>query len=299
MSISLFDQPLPHGITLACRAAGRLDAAQRAIFLHGFPEAAFVWDEVMAALAPQLRCVAPNLRGYAGSSAPAEASAYQAKYLAADLTALIDSVAGPGRAIDLLVAHDWGGGLAWTYAALQPQRIKRLVIINAPHPGAFQRELRDNPAQQAASAYMLALLQPGAAARLAADDFAGLFQVLTRHGDAPWLTPAVRQQYREVWRQGLEPALNYYRQTPLRPPAGPQDTALHDLLLPPAVLHVQVPTTVLWGEGDLALLSALLDGLDAWVPGVQIHRRPDASHWLVHEQPQWVIGHLQSLLKAD
>ena len=299
VSISLFDQSLPNGITLACRAAGSVAAAQRAIFLHGFPEAAFVWDEVMAALAPQMRCVAPNLRGYAGSSAPADASTYQAKHLAADLAALIDVVAGPGRAIDLLVAHDWGGGLAWTFAALQPQRVKRLVIINAPHPGAFQRELRDNPAQQAASAYMLELVQPGAAARLAADDFAGLFQVLTRHGDAPWLTPAVRQQYREVWRQGLEPALNYYRQTPLRPPAGPQDTALRDLLLPPAVLHVQVPTTVLWGEGDLALLSALLDGLDAWVPGVQIHRRPDASHWLVHEQPQWVIGHLQSLLKAD
>ena len=296
MTVEPFDQPLPHGITLACRAAGPQDAAQRVIFLHGFPEAAFVWDEVMAALAPQLRCVAPNLRGYAGSSAPAEASAYQAKHLAADLAALIDSVAGPGRAIDLLVAHDWGGGLAWTFAALQPQRVKRLVIINAPHPGAFQRELRDNPAQQAASAYMLALRQPGAAARLAADDYAGLFQVLTRHGDTPWLTSAVRQQYREVWQQGLEPALNYYRQTPLYPPAGPHDTSLRDLLLPPAVLTVRVPTTVLWGEGDHALLPALLDGLDAWVPGVQIHRRPDASHWLVHEQPQWVIGHLQRLL---
>ena len=73
MTISEFDQPLSNGITLACRAAGPVDAPQRAIFLHGFPEAAFVWDEVMAALAPSLRNVAPNLRGYDGSSAPDDA----------------------------------------------------------------------------------------------------------------------------------------------------------------------------------------------------------------------------------
>ncbi len=298
MTISEFDQQLPNGITLACRAAGPVDAPQRAIFLHGFPEAAFVWDEVLAALAPTVRCVAPNLRGYAGSSAPADPSAYQAKHLAADLSALIDVVAGPGRAIDLLVAHDWGGGLAWTFAALQPQRVKRLVIINAPHPGSFHRELRDNPAQQAASAYMLELVQPGAAARLSADDFAGLFRVLQRHGAAPWLTPEVRAQYRQVWQQGLDPALNYYRQTPLRPPAGTDDDALQRLILPPAVLQVSVPTTVLWGEADVALLPCLLNGLEDWVPGVRIHRLAHASHWLVHEQPQWVIGHLQQVLAA-
>ncbi|OYV01615.1 MAG: alpha/beta hydrolase, partial [Burkholderiales bacterium PBB5] len=87
---------MPHdGITLACRRAGPADAPRRAVFLHGFPEAAFVWDGVMAALAADggLYAVAPNQRGYAGSSAPAEVSAYRAKYLVADLVALLDVVA--------------------------------------------------------------------------------------------------------------------------------------------------------------------------------------------------------------
>lgn len=297
MTITRFDQPLANGITLDCRAAGPADAPRRAIFLHGFPEAAFVWDGVMSALAPALRCVAPNLRGYAGSSKPADASAYQAKHLAGDLSALIDVVAGPGQAVDLLVAHDWGGGLAWTYAALQPQRVKRLVILNAPHPGSFHRELRDNPAQQAASAYMLDLRRPDAAQRLAADDFARLFTLLSRYG-GDWLTPAVRQQYREVWQQGLEGPLNYYRSTPLRPPEGPDDRHLQTLVLPPAVLKVPVPTTVLWGEADHALLPVLLDGLADWVPDLTIHRLPGASHWIVHEQPEWVIARLRELLAA-
>lgn len=296
MTITLFDQPLPHGVTLACRAAGPADAPRRALFLHGFPEAAFVWDTVMAALAPGVRCVAPNLRGYAGSSAPTDPAAYHAKHLAADLSAMIDATAGPGQAIDLLVAHDWGGGLAWTFAALLPQRVKRLVIINAPHPAAFLRELRDNPAQQAASAYMLDLVQPDAAARLAADDFARLFGLLSRFGPAEWLTPAVRQQYREVWQRGLDGALNYYRGTPLRPPTGPDDRALQQLVLPPALVNVAVPTTVLWGEADHALLPGLLDGLDVWVPGVRIHRCPGASHWIVHEQPGWVLERLREVL---
>ena len=298
MTPTCFDLALPHGITLACRAAGAADAPRRAVFLHGFPEAAFVWDEVMAALAgPGLRCVAPNLRGYAGSSAPAEVSAYRAKHLVADLDALIDAtVATPGAPIDLLVAHDWGGGVAWNYAALRPQRVRRLVIINSPHPGAMLRELRDSAAQQAASAYINTLVQADAGARLATDDFAGLFATLTRQGPPAWLTPARREQYRDVWRQGLAGALNYYRASPLRPPRDAQDLSLQALVLPASVVNVAVPTCVLWGEADHALLPGLLDGLDAWVPGVQIHRLPGASHWIVHEQPGWVIDQLRAVL---
>jgi len=301
-TISLFDQPVAPGITLACRAAGPVDAPRRALFLHGFPEAAFAWDGVMAALCaadPGLRCVAPNQRGYAGSSAPADVSAYRAKHLVGDIAALMDAVAGPGAAIDLLVAHDWGGGVAWNFAALLPQRVRQLVIINSPHPGAMLRELRHSEAQRTASLYMNMLIQPDAAQRLAADDFAGLFAKLDGLGSQPgsgWLTPAVRAQYREVWSRGLDGALNWYRASPLRPPKGADDPALAAVVLPDSVVNVRVPTTVLWGLADRALCPGLLDGLDAWVPGVQIHRHPDASHWIVHEQPDWVLGHLRRLL---
>ena len=299
MTINRFDQTLPQGITLSCRAAGPVDAPIKALFLHGFPEAAFVWDGVMTALAPQVRSVAPNLRGYGASSAPTELSAYRAKHLVADLSAMIDAITGsPDAPVDLLVAHDWGGGVAWNLAALSPERVRRLVIINSPHPGALLRELRDNPAQQAASLYMNELVQPDAAARLEADDFAGLWAILERFGPADWLTPTVREQYREIWRHGLDGALNYYRASPLRPPTGPADHALQTLVLPPSVVNVAVPTTVLWGEGDHALLPGLLDGLAHWVPGVQIHRLPGASHWIVHEQPAWVIARLREVLAS-
>ena len=296
-AITLFDQPLPHGPVLACRAAGPVNAPRRAVFLHGFPEAAFVWDGLMASLGAEgLRCVAPNQRGYAGSAAPVGVEAYRAKHLVADLSALIDQVAGPGQALDLLVAHDWGGGVAWNFAALALQRVRQLVIINSPHPGTFQRELCHNPAQQAASAYMLDLVQADAAQRLAADDFAQLWALLNRFGDAAWLTPDVRAQYRAVWLAGLDGALNWYRASPLRPPTGPDDQSLAALVLPASVLNVAVPTTVLWGEADHALLPGLLDGLSAWVSDLRVHRHPAASHWIVHEQPLWVLDHLRAVL---
>ncbi len=294
-SIRCFDQALPHGITLSCRTAGAPDAPQRVMLLHGFPEAAFVWDELMAALAPQAWCIAPNLRGYERSSAPPALADYRAKHLVADIAALIAATGGP---LDLLVAHDWGGGLAWNLAALSPQRMRRLVIINSPHPGAFRRELLHSAEQQAASAYMLELVRPGAAASLAANDYADLFAKLTRFGNTDWMTPARREQYRQVWARGLEPALNYYRASPLRPPTGPSDHALQDLVLPESVLRVTVPTTVLWGEHDHALRPGLLDGLSQWVPDLSVHRHPDASHWIVHEQHDWVLAHLQAQLQA-
>lgn len=299
MTITLYDQPLPTGVTLACRAAGATDAPRRAILLHGFPEAAFAWDEVMQALVaadPALRCVAPNQRGYAGSSAPADVAAYRAKHLVADLAAMVDAVAGAGQAIDLLVAHDWGGGVAWNFAALLPQRIKQLVIINSPHPGALLRELRRSEEQRAASLYMNELVKPDAAAAFAADDFARLWATFTRFGPAPWLSPALRAQYRDVWSRGLDGALNWYRASPLRPPRSADDPALAEVVLPSSVVNVSVPTTVLWGEADHALRPGLLDGLDAWAPNLTIHRRPDASHWIVHEHPDWVVARLREVL---
>ncbi len=293
--IRTFDLALPHGTTLACRAAG--EGRPRALLLHGFPEAAFVWDGVMQRLALQVACVAPNLRGYPGSSAPADVAAYRAKALMADIVATIEALTGaPGRPLDLLVAHDWGGALAWNLAAQRPDLIKRLLIVNSPHPATFLRELRHSPAQQAASAYMNFLCRPDAEALLAERGFARLWPFLTQGQCAPtWLTPAVRAQYEAVWGQGLTGPLNYYRASPLRPPLGPADP-LHTLALPDEAMTVRVPTTVLWAEQDAALLPGLLQGLERWVPALEVVRVPDASHWIVHEQPALVAAQIERLL---
>lgn len=287
---------LPHGIELACRqvSSSAGDAAPRVLYLHGFPEAAFVWDELMQLLAPQAHGLAPNLRGFADSSAPAAVSAYRVKHLMADLVATIEAWGAP---VDLLVAHDWGGALAWTLAAQRPDLMKRLLIINAPHSATFLRELRDNPAQQAASSYMNFLCRPDAATLLAEQDFARMWRLF---GKADWLSDALKDRYREVWSQpgaGLETQLNYYRASPLRP-AQQGDDAINSLQIPDEAVTVRLPTTVLWGEADRALLPCLLDGLEQWVPQLQVQRVPAATHWIVHEQPSLVAALVASLLKS-
>lgn len=279
---------LPDDITLVCRAAGH--QGPRVLLLHGFPEAAFVWDEVMAALAPRARCLAPNLRGFAPSSAPVDPAAYHARRLVADLAALIEADGAP---LDLLVAHDWGGALAWSLAARRPDLLRRLLIINAPHPAAFIRELRNRPAQQAASAYMNFLCRPDAEDLLAADDFRRLWRFL----GSPWWTPSEseRARYRRVWQAGLTGALNYYRASPIRP-ATPGDDGLHRIALADADVTVAVPTHVLWGDADAALLPGLLEGLERWVPSLTVTRVAQASHWIVHERPRQVLAAIDAAL---
>ena len=296
-------QPLPHGITLSCRAAGERGRPVL-LFLHGFPEAAFVWDELLLHFAKPdnggYRCVAPNLRGFERSSAPTEASAYRAKHLVQDIAALI---AVEGGRLDCLVAHDWGGAVAWNIANQLPQLTQRLAIINSPHPGTFLRELTHSTAQQQASEYMNFLIRPDAEQLLAENDYQRLWGFFTSWGGAPWLTEPVRQQYRDVWNgpdggppgAGLVGGCNYYRASPLRPPR-PNDPAAAAVTLPETMLTVSLPTLVLWAMEDVALPPALVDGLDAYVSDLTLERVPGATHWIVHERPQFVAERLAAFL---
>ena len=331
---------LPHGMRLSCRSAGERGRPVL-MFLHGFPEAAFAWDELLAHFAaPEhggFRCVAPNLRGYEQSSRPADVSAYHAKHLAQDIAALIAAECGPQGQLVALIAHDWGGAVAWNLAAARPELMQRLVIINSPHPQTFWRELRQNPAQQAASAYMNFLVRPDAEALLAENDFARLWpffdlmgasgaaaqqqaatalsddaigpgdaaQALALPDGAGWMTDALRAQYRAVWTgdgsrpgAGLTGGLNYYRVSPLRP-AREDDAAAAGVELPPEAFTVKLPTLVLWAMQDSALLPELLGVLERWVPQMQLERIERATHWVVHEQPARVAASIQRFLGDD
>jgi len=296
--IETYTITLGNGIDLSCRAAGRRGDPVL-VFLHGFPEAAFVWDELLEHFADRYRCVAPNLRGYERSSAPPDVEAYRAKHLVSDISSLIDSLGGELAA---LVAHDWGGALAWGLAAQRPEAIRRLVIINSPHPATFLRELRHNPAQQAASAYMNFLCRPDAEALLSENDFARLWPFFTNMGAADparegggWLTDEVRDRYRAVWATSLRGGCNYYRASPLRPPLGPDD-AVMKIEFAPAAVTSHVPTLVIWAEDDTALPVALLDGLEAYVPHLRVVRVPGATHWIVHERPAFVAAEIEGAL---
>ena len=306
MTIETFQQPLPHGITLSCRAAG--EAGRPVLmFLHGFPEAAFVWDALLEHFArPEhggYRCIAPNLRGYERSSAPADVKAYRAKPLVQDIAALIETVGGP---LECLIAHDWGGAIAWNLANQRPELAKKLAIINSPHPGTFLRELKSNPKQQAASAYMNFLIRPDAERLLAERDFARMWPFFTHGGaGASWLTEAVKDQYREVWNgppgsppgAGLVGGCNFYRVSPLRPPR-PEDPAAAAIELPREMLTVDIPTLVLWGMDDVALPPELIDGLEKFIPQLTLEKVAGASHWIVHERPDFIAARLMDFLQT-
>ena len=294
MTIETFERTLPNGITLSCRAAGD-QGRPLMVFLHGFPEAAFIWDPLLEWFSQPAnggyRCVAPNLRGFEKSSQPQEVDAYRPQMLVQDVAELARSERDDG-VIDTLVAHDWGGAFGWGFANALPKQVRRLVIINSPHPGTFTRELKTSAAQQKASAYMNWLAAPGAEKVLAENDFARLFSMFTMMKAGPdgfgWLTEPVKQQYRDVWNLGLTGACNLYRVTPMKPPI-PGKTSADDIpTLPHERLAVTVPTLVLWAMDDAALLPGLLEGLDAYVPQLEIKRVPGATHWIIHEQPEGV-----------
>jgi pimeloyl-ACP methyl ester carboxylesterase len=254
--------------------------------------------------------VAPNLRGFERSSAPEDMKAYRAKHLVQDIVALIALVSGPAP-LAALVAHDWGGAVAWSLANQHPDRLRQLVIVNSPHPGPFLRALQHDPAQQAASAYMNFLVQPDAAAQLVANDFERLFGFLTGQDSslpsltaptadtqAHWLTSAVKAQYREVWQHGLQGGLNYYRASPLRP-ATATDPGASAVQIPTEALRIEVPTLVLWAQDDVALLPCLTEGLDAHIPDLTLVPIEQATHWVVHEQPERVITEIAGFLQPQ
>ena len=314
--IQTWQQALPHGINLSCRACGE-PGRPVLLFLHGFPEGAWVWDPLLLHFSkPEnggYRCVAPNLRGYERSSAPEDVKAYRAKHLVQDIAALIDTPcasANGSAPLAALIAHDWGGAVAWSLANQHPALLQKLVIVNSPHPGPFLKALQNDPAQIAASAYMNFLVQPEAAAQLAAHDFDRLFGFLTGHDASlqslstqtaavspDWLTPAVKAQYRAVWQHGLQGGLNYYRASPLRP-ATATDPGASAVQIPPEALRIEVPTLVLWAQDDVALLPCLTEGLDQHIADLTLVNIANATHWVVHEQPQRVIDEIAVFLKA-
>jgi epoxide hydrolase 4 len=292
---------LPHGIQLSCRISGSPDRPVL-MFLHGFPQAAFAWDELLHHFSsPQnggYFCIAPNLRGYENSSKPDEISAYRAKNLVQDIDALKELVS-PNQPLAGLIAHDWGGAVAWNYANQHPEKMQKLCIINSPHPGTFLRELRQNPEQQKASAYMNFLIRDDAEKLLAEDDYRRLWEFFSlmnaEQGPHAWLNEQVKEQYRQLWNQGLTGPLNYYRASPMRP-AEQETDAINQLQIPDSMLTIKIPTCVIWAMADIALPPNLLDGLEAYISNLTIHKIPEGTHWIIQEQPKLVAQWLQAFL---
>jgi pimeloyl-ACP methyl ester carboxylesterase len=288
---------LSTGVTLnVCLAGDRANPA--VILLHGFPESHRTWREVVPRLQDRLFLVMPDQRGFAGSDLPQDVRAYKTDVLIDDIFALAD---GLGLERFALVGHDWGGAIAWGAALRGDARLTRLAIVNAPHPVIFQKSLIESPEQRAASQYITAFRAPGFEKMVEAKGFDWFFDTtFARHVDISRITDAEKRQYLADWSQpgAFNAMLNWYRGSRVVVPPPGVTAPLPDWLLR-AFPQVKVPTLVIWGMKDAALLPLQLEGLDELVEDLQVVRLPQAGHFAPWQAGDEVASALEPFLAGQ
>jgi len=270
------------------------------LFLHGFPEFWYEWKDQLPEFGKDHLAVAPDMRGYNLSDKPEALDQYKINLLVEDVRALADHFSHQKKFV--LVAHDWGGAVAWAFAIAHPEMLDKLVIVNAPHPGVFGRLLASDAAQQQASQYMLMFRSPQAEQNLSSNNYGTLVNIVLGEGLKNGVfTDADKQAYIKAWSEpgALTGGLNYYRANEVGPPAAGQSpsTARGNFAVDPSALMVKMPTLVIWGEKDTALLTQNLDGLDKFVPQLTIKRIPDGSHWVIHEKRDQVNAAIRDFIR--
>jgi epoxide hydrolase 4 len=259
------------------------------LFLHGFPQFWYLWREQLADLGNDHAVYAPDMRGYNLSCRPADPEAYRMRHLLADVRGLIEEL---GIAPLTLVGHDWGGIVSWALALKNPELLERLVIIDAPPPFTWNRDLRESPKQREAVNYMLELSKPSPEPEelFSANDYSMMDDVMRRIGGlGAQLSEEERAAYREAWAQpgALTGGLNYYRAARM----GDQVAAggvPEEYMAKMNSQTVTVPTMVIWGKNDAVLLPTLTRGLSEWVPKLRVEIVPGAGHWVPYERPDEV-----------
>ena len=256
------------------------------VLLHGFPEFWYSWrNQIPALVAAGYRVVAPDMRGYAESDKPAGYDAYLGDALSGDVAGLI-AACGEERAV--VVGHDWGGAVAWMTALRRPEVVDKLVILNAPHPAAFLRGIRQ-PSQMLRSSYMVFFQLPNVPElALSAGNFMGLKNILRGATQRPGaFTEEDLERYAEAFRRpgALTGGLAYYRAMGRRMATARQAGAM------PAHGErrtVTAPTLVIWGRNDPALGTALADPGPKLVPNRRVVFVEDASHFVQADAPDEV-----------
>ena len=288
---------LKTGVTLNVATAG--DPSNPAvIMLHGFPESHRTWREIAPRLADRYFVIMPDQRGFAGSDQPQDVAEYKTDKLIDDVFALADALSVSEFS---LVGHDWGGAIAWPTAMRGDQRLKRLAIVNAPHPVVFQRSLIEDADQRAASQYINAFRAAGIVEMVEGKGFDWFFDTtFARHVDVSKISEAERAQYIADWSQpgAFNAMLNWYRAAKVIVPPPSVTVPLPDLLLR-AFPTLKVPTLVVWGMKDLALLPLQLEGLDALVENLTIVRLPEVGHFAPWEAPDQVAEALIPFLAGQ
>ncbi|MEQ3550187.1 alpha/beta hydrolase [Pseudonocardia nematodicida] len=267
-----------NGIEIAYVDKGEGDPV---LLLHGFPDSHYLWrNQIDPLVEAGFRVIAPDLRGFGGSSKPQEAEAYDMRTIVNDIVALTMKL---GIQKAHVVGHDWGAAIAWMYAFLMPRRVDHLVVLSVGHPGVFSTPSLE---QRRASWYMLFYQFPGVSEQLLRRNGWRLFkEIMGKEGDY--------QRYpRELAKPGaLTAALNYYRAN-----RSPEAELRVESNFPP----VLSPTMGVWSTGDQAMLEEGMTGSQKFVKGTWRYERvEDASHWIPLDQPEIVSKLLVDFLGSE
>ncbi len=287
---------LENGIELDVVDTGPRDAPVL-IFLHGFPESHRTWRHQIAHFADRYRCIAPDQRGYRGSSKPQQVEAYTPDKLIGDIFLLAAEL---GVEEFTVVGHDWGGAIAWGVAigGQMTGRVARCVIANAPHPAIFQKLLYTNPVQRAASQYMRGFRDPANDALVREHGLLGLLMQEVKWDRPDQMEPAERAALLADWqdREAAFGMLNWYRASPIDIPAPGAPYALPEGWAPPALPRLTIPTLVIWAMDDLALPAENLEGLDQVIDDLTVVEVRDCGHFVPWEAPDKVNAAMDAFL---
>ena len=237
------------------------------VLLHGFPEFWYSWRRQMPALASAgFRAVAPDLRGFNDSPKPRDVSDYRLTRVIDDVAALIERLGSPC----VLVGHDWGGLVSWYVAMSRPDLVRKLVVLNIPHPIPFLRELRHSNSQKLRMAYQLFFQPPLLPELLMPLLLPRLFPRLPREE---------MNEYRKAWAKpgALRGMANYYRA--IRKYRGE---------LRPLIHRIELPTLLIWGEKEPVFRPETLEGTEEWVPDLRIAKIAGAGHFVQSDEPEIV-----------
>jgi pimeloyl-ACP methyl ester carboxylesterase len=267
------------------------DGDRLALCLHGFPELGFSWRHQLPVLAALgYRAWAPDLRGYGETRPrPKRRRDYRTPLLVDDVAALIDA-ADPSETV--LIGHDWGAALAWSFAIRQVRPLDRLVIMNVPHPRRMEQGLR-TLRQLRKSWYMLFFQLPWLPERLlgynGAQPIGEAFSKMAVHPER--FGDDVLDVYRQAAAQpgALRAMINWYRGLVLS----------WRQLQQTADATIDTPTLMVWGEQDTALGKELTEGTDQYVANLTLRYLPDASHWVQQDQPEIVNAMLSAFLRDE
>ena len=262
-----------NGVNLHVVMAGPQDGPL-VILLHGFPEFWYGWRQQMPALAAAGYTVwAPDQRGYNRSDKPAGVGAYAIDTLAQDVAGLIEA---SGREQVYLVGHDWGAAVAWWVAGKYTERVKKLAILNVPHPAVMRRAVLEDAEQRKRSWYIFFFQLPWLPEQsLSQENFTNLIRSLKGSGRRGTFTDDDLAAYRQAWSQpgALTAMLNWYR------------AAVRHQAQAVELGRITVPTLMIWGPQDMALGRALAQpSIDLCDDGRLVFLE-EASHWVQHEEP--------------